>query len=195
MSTIRFTCRCHTLSDSKYRATDGHLPNITGRSIRRCNSLLHKHLGGITPPRAPDCPTGRFDRACPLRKWQESMAGLRPEPKPVLAPRRQDRQGKPDDRRRAGGGKPDQTAANGVTSCLSPITCHLLLARGPRAPPPGWKRRFRGRASRAFPFSGRVGFGPVGSVRAQDLQGGPAWAEILAEPPTSGRGTGGRGLE
>jgi hypothetical protein len=32
------------------------------------------------------------------------------------------------------------------------------------------KRRFRGRASRALPSSGHVGFGPVGSVRAQDLR-------------------------
>src|SRR3972149_2721206 len=37
-------------------------------------------------------------------------------------------------------------------------------------PSPGWKRRFRGKASRALPFSGRGGFGPVGSVRAQDLR-------------------------
>ncbi len=32
------------------------------------------------------------------------------------------------------------------------------------------KRRFRGLAGRALASSGRVGFGPVGSVRAQDLR-------------------------
>jgi hypothetical protein len=53
----------------------------------------------------------------------------------------------------------------------------------PQAPhsPPKEKRRFRGKASRALLFCGCVGFGPVGSVRAEDLR------EALRARKTPGR--------
>ena len=70
---------------------------------------------------------------------------------------------------------PPRRPAHASVSYASPGTLRRL-----------WKRRFRGKASRALLFSG------CGLLRTCRLrsgvrsQGGPAWAEILAEPPTSG---------
>ena len=72
---------------------------------------------------------------------------------------------------------------------LSLVTYYCLFpaSRRPRPRSPGRMRRFRGMASRALPFSGRVGFGPVGSVRAQDLRealrGRKSWQ---SRPPAEG---------